>query len=54
MQAGALSTLFGAPWAMAIGATVAGVVVVGTRLLRPAVFTRPGLAETSLQNTGDD
>jgi transmembrane secretion effector len=38
-QAGALSTLLGAPWAMAIGAAVAGVVVVAVRLLRPEVFT---------------
>jgi len=38
-QAGALSTLFGAPWAMAIGAAVAGGVLIGARLLRPEVFT---------------
>jgi len=38
-QAGALATLFGAPWAMAIGAAVAGAVVVAVRLLRPEVFT---------------
>lgn len=44
-QAGALATLFGAPWAMAIGATIAGGVVVATRLLRPAVFQRPALPE---------
>jgi MFS family permease len=37
-QAGALATLFGAPWAMAIGAAVAGAVVVSVRLLRPEVF----------------
>ncbi len=37
-QAGALSTLLGAPWAMAIGAAVAGAVVVAVRLLRPEVF----------------
>jgi MFS family permease len=40
-QAGALATLFGAPWAMAIGATVAGAVVLGIRILRPEVFTLP-------------
>lgn len=38
-QAGALATLFGAPWAMAIGAAVAGAVVVAVRLLRPEVFS---------------
>jgi MFS family permease len=37
-QAGALAALFGAPWAMAIGATVAGSVVFAIRLLRPEVF----------------
>src|SRR6266568_6542191 len=38
-QAGALATLFGAPWAMAIGAAVAGGVVVAVRFLRPEVFS---------------
>ncbi|HEY1419388.1 MAG TPA: MFS transporter [Candidatus Dormibacteraeota bacterium] len=38
-QAGALASLFGAPWAMAIGAAVAGAVILGIRLLRPEVFT---------------
>jgi MFS family permease len=40
MQAGILATLFGAPWAMAIGATVAGTVVLAIRFVRPAVFER--------------
>jgi MFS family permease len=40
-QAGALATLFGAPWAMAIGATVAGAVVLGIRILRPETFSLP-------------
>ena len=40
-QAGALSTLLGAPWAMGIGAVIAGSVVLAVRLLRPAVFS-PG------------
>ncbi len=40
-QAGALATLFGAPWAMAIGATVAGAVVLGIRILRPDTFSLP-------------
>lgn len=38
VQAGALATLFGAPWAMAVGATIAGVVVISIRLIRPSVF----------------
>ena len=37
-QAGALATLFGAPWAMAIGATIAGSVVIAIRFLAPEVF----------------
>jgi MFS family permease len=40
-QAGALATLFGAPWAMAIGAGVAGAVLLGIRILRPEVFALP-------------
>jgi MFS family permease len=39
-QAGALATLFGAPWAMAIGALTAGAVVLAIRLARPKVFGR--------------
>jgi predicted MFS family arabinose efflux permease len=38
LQAGALATLLGAPSAMAIGAVVAGAVIVGIRLYRPEVF----------------
>lgn len=38
-QAGALATVFGAPWAMAIGAIIAGAVILGISLLRPEVFT---------------
>ena len=48
MQAGTLSTLLGAPWAMAIGATVAGTVVLAVRLRRPAVFQRQPLPESNL------
>src|SRR5947209_6039103 len=48
MQAGALATFLGAPWAMAIGASIAGAVVVATRLLRPTVFQRPALPEPDL------
>jgi MFS family permease len=40
-QAGALATLFGAPWAMAIGAIVAGAVVLGIAIARPEVFSKP-------------
>ena len=40
-QAGALATLFGAPWAMAIGAAVAGAVVVAIRLTNSEVFGQP-------------
>ena len=39
--AGALATLLGAPWAMAIGAVTAGAFVVAIRLIRPNVFA-PG------------
>jgi MFS family permease len=39
MQAGALASLLGAPSAMAIGAIVAGAVIVGIRLARPQVFS---------------
>lgn len=38
MQAGALATLFGPPWAMAIGATIAGAVILAIRLITPEVF----------------
>ena len=37
-QTGALATLFGPPWAMAIGATIAGAVILAIRLLTPEVF----------------
>ena len=37
-QAGALASLFGAPWSMALGAVVAGAVVLVIRLLTPEVF----------------
>jgi MFS family permease len=39
LQAGTLATLLGAPWAMAIGALVAGAVVTAIRLRRPEVFS---------------
>jgi MFS family permease len=41
LQAGALATWRGAPWAMAIGAATAGAVIVGIRLARPYVFAPP-------------
>ena len=37
-QAGALAAHFGAPWAMAIGAVIAGAVILLIRLLTPEVF----------------
>jgi MFS family permease len=43
MQAGALATLFGAPVAMAIGAVVAGSVILAIRITRPHVFASPEL-----------
>lgn len=46
-QAGALASLFGAPWAMAIGAVVAGAVLLGINFLRPEVFSRPSRGQTS-------
>lgn len=41
LQAGALATRFGAPWAMAIGAVTAGAVILVIRLLTPEVFGHP-------------
>jgi MFS family permease len=41
LQAGALAQRYGAPWAMAIGAVMAGAVMVGIRILRPEVFSLP-------------
>jgi hypothetical protein len=41
LQAGTLSTLLGAPWAMAIGASIAGAVVLAIRLITPEVFGQP-------------
>jgi hypothetical protein len=38
-QAGALASFLGAPAAMAAGAAVAGLVIVGVRVFWPAVFT---------------
>jgi MFS family permease len=40
-QAGALATLLGAPWALAIGALIAGAATLAVRLLRPDVFAYP-------------
>jgi MFS family permease len=41
LQAGALAQRYGAPWAMALGAVIAGAVMVGIRILRPEVFSLP-------------
>ncbi len=40
-QAGALASLFGAPWALAIGAAIAGVATFLVALLKPEVFGHP-------------
>jgi MFS family permease len=41
LQAGSLATLFGAPWALAIGAVIAGAVILTIQLLTPEVFGQP-------------
>jgi MFS family permease len=46
-QAGALSSLLGAPWAMAIGAAIAGVVILAIRLITPDVFGQPTKTSSS-------
>jgi MFS family permease len=46
-QAGALATLFGAPWALAIGASIAGAVILAVRLFRPEVFGHPTKTSSS-------
>jgi MFS family permease len=38
VQAGLLASLFGAPWSMAIGATMAGAALIGINLVTPQVF----------------
>ena len=48
LQAGALADRFGAPWAMAIGAVIAGAVILGIRLVRPEVFS------TAISRARDD
>jgi hypothetical protein len=42
-QAGALATLLGPPWAMAIGALIAAAMVIYIRLARPEVFAARAL-----------
>jgi MFS family permease len=46
-QAGALSALLGAPWALAIGATIAGAVLLIVTLIRPEMFGRTYPRKTS-------
>jgi MFS family permease len=46
-QAGALSSLLGAPWALAIGATIAGAVILIVTLIRPEMFGRTYPRKTS-------
>lgn len=48
-QAGALATLFGAPWALGIGASIAGAVVLAVRLLRPEVFAAQPMNTSSTE-----
>jgi len=45
--AGGVATLLGAPWAMAIGASIAGLVVLGIALLRPETFSQPRKTSSS-------
>jgi len=46
-QAGALASLFGAPWALAIGASIAGLATLVVALLRPEVFGQPMKASST-------
>jgi MFS family permease len=52
-QAGALSSLLGAPWAMAIGAAVAGVVMLAIRLITPEVFSQPTKTSSTAATASD-
>ncbi len=45
--AGGVATLLGAPWAMAIGASIAGLVVLGIALIRPQTFGQPTKTSSS-------
>ena len=45
--AGGTATLLGAPWAMAIGASIAGLVVLAIALIRPEVFGQPRKTSSS-------
>jgi MFS family permease len=47
MQAGILATLLGAPWAMAIGAAIAGLAVIAVQVVAPEVFGRAQPTKTS-------
>ncbi|HVD47173.1 MAG TPA: MFS transporter [Candidatus Limnocylindria bacterium] len=50
-QAGALASLWGAPWAMAIGAVIAGAVILAIRITRPYVFASPEDRQASVRPT---
>jgi MFS family permease len=50
-QAGALASLWGAPWAMAIGAVIAGTVILAIRIARPYVFARADDGQAPLMPT---
>jgi len=45
--AGGVATLLGAPWAMAAGATIAGLVLLGIALVRPETFGQPRKTSSS-------
>jgi MFS family permease len=47
LQAGILAALFGAPAAMSVGAAVAGLVMLGIRVIRPAVFAAASARTTA-------
>src|SRR2546423_5119015 len=51
-QAGALATVFGAPWAMAIGAAIAGAVILLIRLVAPEVFGQPEKTSSAAATAG--
>ena len=51
-QAGALATVFGAPWAMAVGAAIAGAVILLIRLVAPEVFGQPKKTSSAAATAG--
>ena len=51
LQAGALATALSPPWAMAIGAVIAGAVILAIRITRPYVFASPEDRQASVRPT---